>query len=40
MGGFQEKEIINYLEKNGIIPRNYYNLPVIFTSGFASNKKD
>jgi len=39
MGDFQEKKIINYLENNDIIPTDYYNLPIIFASGYPLEKK-
>ncbi|RHZ37024.1 nitroreductase family protein [endosymbiont GvMRE of Glomus versiforme] len=34
MGGFQEKEVINYLEKKNLIPAGYYNLAMSFAAGF------
>ncbi|RHZ37621.1 nitroreductase family protein [endosymbiont GvMRE of Glomus versiforme] len=34
MGGFQEKEVINYLEKNHLIPFEHYNLAMSFAIGF------
>lgn len=40
MGGFQTEKVLEYLEKQEIIPRGYYNLVVIFTAGFASNEKE
>jgi len=35
MGGFQEKKIIAYLEKNNLIPAKYYNLAVSFATGYS-----
>jgi len=35
MGGFQEKKIIAYLEKNNLIPAEYYNLAVSFATGYS-----
>ncbi|CAH1755898.1 1412_t:CDS:2 [Entrophospora sp. SA101] len=34
------KKVLEYLEKQAIIPPGYYNLAVIFTAGFASNEKE
>ncbi|KLL03125.1 MAG: nitroreductase [Mycoplasmataceae bacterium CE_OT135] len=34
MGGFQEKKVIAYLEKNGLIPTGYYNLAISFAVGY------
>lgn len=40
MGGFQKEKVLEYLEKQAIIPSGYYNLAVIFTAGFASNEQE
>ena len=40
MGGFQKEKVLEYLEKQAIIPLDYYNLAVIFTAGFASNEQE
>jgi len=34
MGGFQEKKVIEYLEKNNLISANHYNLAVSFAAGY------
>lgn len=34
MGGFQEKRVIEYLEKNNLIPVGYYNLAISFAAGY------
>jgi len=34
MGGFQEKRVIEYLEKNNLIPAGYYNLAISFAAGY------
>lgn len=39
MGGFQEKKVIEYLENNGLIPANYYNLAVSFSAGYPLNNE-
>jgi nitroreductase len=40
IGGFQKEKVLEYLEKQTIIPHNYYNLAVIFTAGFSNNEKE
>lgn len=40
MGGFQKEKVLEYLEKQAIIPTGYFNLTVIFTAGFVSNEKE
>ena len=39
MGGFQEKEIIKYLEEYNLIPINSYNLAVSFAAGYPLSSK-
>jgi len=36
MGGFKEKEIIDYLEQNNLVPAGKYNLAVSFAVGYPS----
>lgn len=38
MGGFQERKIINYLEKYKIISPNCYNLAISFAAGYPTNE--
>ena len=40
MGGFEKEKVLEYLEKQAIIPIGYFNLTVIFTAGFVSSEKE
>ncbi|MCE8162764.1 MAG: nitroreductase family protein [Candidatus Moeniiplasma glomeromycotorum] len=40
MGGFQEKEVINYLEKKQIILPERYHCAVIFAAGYPVSEKE